>query len=316
MARKLYCPSCGEDVDAFGMLVRGNEVLHCSQCGAHLVSMRQPVAIPPLEVVLIAQDSALLRGVLKEVIEEQGMARTAIACKDGHQLIVQFTERIKERSRVDLVILDFQMQVIDGRETARNIRLLEQTFLKSHKVPLLFFSSVKCDESIKKLLSEVQPAAFLYKKDDTSPLSIATRMKEVLSRIFGQERFVPTGHPSDGTRQSHPLTIRQEADGKVVTLVLEGDLTSQSEEDLFRAVNSSPQGFSTLIMDIGGVEHINSSGMAILIGLVKKAKASGFALAISGASEHHRKLFTMVGLAQYISLFPTLEAAQARAKSI
>jgi len=191
MTKTLYCPSCGEQVQAFEMFVRGIKVRHCPQCGTQ-IKLRPPTTpLPPLEVVLIAQDSMPLSEMLKKLLEDQGISRSGILCKDGHQIISQCTERFKNKERVDLIILDLQMQVLDGKETARSIRLLEQSFLREKKAPLLFFSSIRCDDTVKEFLTEVKPAAFLYKSNDTSPSAISARIKEVISRLFGEGKSIP-----------------------------------------------------------------------------------------------------------------------------
>jgi AmiR/NasT family two-component response regulator len=65
--------------------------------------------------VLIAEDEALIRLDLKEMLEEEGYAVVA-EVGDGQQAVEQATEL-----RPDLVILDIQMPVLDGLAAAEQI---------------------------------------------------------------------------------------------------------------------------------------------------------------------------------------------------
>jgi two-component system, response regulator PdtaR len=65
--------------------------------------------------VLIAEDEALIRLDLKEMLEEEGYTVVAEA-GDGQQAVDQATEL-----RPDLVILDIQMPVLDGLSAAEQI---------------------------------------------------------------------------------------------------------------------------------------------------------------------------------------------------
>ena len=65
--------------------------------------------------VLIAEDEALIRLDLKEMLEEEGYSVVAEA-GDGQQAVEQAREQ-----RPDLVILDIQMPVLDGLSAAEQI---------------------------------------------------------------------------------------------------------------------------------------------------------------------------------------------------
>jgi response regulator NasT len=65
--------------------------------------------------VLIAEDEALIRLDLKEMLEEEGYTVVA-EVGDGQQAVDQ-----AEELRPDLVILDIQMPVLDGLSAAEQI---------------------------------------------------------------------------------------------------------------------------------------------------------------------------------------------------
>jgi two-component system, response regulator PdtaR len=83
------------------------------------VAQPTPLGFPPVSSetirVLIAEDEALIRLDLKEMLEEEGYAVVA-EVGDGQQAVDRATEL-----RPDLVILDIQMPVLDGLSAAEQI---------------------------------------------------------------------------------------------------------------------------------------------------------------------------------------------------
>jgi response regulator NasT len=76
---------------------------------------RTVVTDTPARRVLVAEDEALIRLDLKEMLEEEGYAVVA-EVGDGQQAVDQAREQ-----RPDLVILDIQMPVLDGLSAAAQI---------------------------------------------------------------------------------------------------------------------------------------------------------------------------------------------------
>ena len=68
---------------------------------------------------LIVEDSTLVRRLIRSYIESHAAWRVCGEAENGKAAV----EKVKER-RPDVVILDFQMPVMDGLEAARQIALL------------------------------------------------------------------------------------------------------------------------------------------------------------------------------------------------
>ena len=83
-------------------------------CGSADVARLRPVSNETIRV-LIAEDEALIRLDLKEMLEEEGYTVVA-EVGDGQQAVDRATEL-----RPDLVILDIQMPVLDGLSAAEQI---------------------------------------------------------------------------------------------------------------------------------------------------------------------------------------------------
>lgn len=98
----------------------------------------------------------------------------------------------------------------------------------------------------------------------------------------------------------------------VSVLAFSGDISSTSKEAVLDAYHSLSTPASPLLLDFTGVDYINSSGIAIIIQMLLEAsKAGPRTIGIFGLSPHFRKVFTMVGISKYASLYDDERAALA-----
>jgi anti-anti-sigma regulatory factor len=59
------------------------------------------------------------------------------------------------------------------------------------------------------------------------------------------------------------------------------------------------------------VDYINSSGIALVIQMLMEANKNSQKIAAFGLTPHFQKVFTMVGITKYASLYPDEAAAKA-----
>jgi DNA-binding NarL/FixJ family response regulator len=71
--------------------------------------------VEPEIKILIAEDNSLLRGVLRDALEEAGMTVVGEA-GDGVEAV-----RVAERTRPDVVVMDMRMPNVDGIEATEQI---------------------------------------------------------------------------------------------------------------------------------------------------------------------------------------------------
>jgi anti-anti-sigma factor len=108
----------------------------------------------------------------------------------------------------------------------------------------------------------------------------------------------------------HKLTA---ASGRpVTTMRYIGDISSASKE----AVVGSYEGLDRdtvkqILLDFKGVEYLNSSGIALVIQVLMEASKAGQKVAICGLTPHFTKVFTMVGITKYSTLYTDEAAALA-----
>ncbi len=103
------------------------------------------------------------------------------------------------------------------------------------------------------------------------------------------------------------------ASGTPVTILsFTGDISSTSKDVILESYGKVPAETKLILLDFTGVEYINSSGIAVIIQLLLQASKSGqHKIGIFGLSAHFAKVFNMVGVAKYATLFPDESAAHA-----
>lgn len=186
---KLFCPSCGEDVEYFVMVSGGEELAHCSTCGLilHMPDKKKSSALRSLQYVIAAEDSPLLLKTITHMIQEKGISKEVESCKDGEQFIAKVTERLKNNNQVSLAILDVAMPILNGINAAVIFRAIEKGFGKKRFTPILFFTSYKCDDTFKKVLKYAAPAKYINKGTGASPDQFAERLFEVISQLLSEQ---------------------------------------------------------------------------------------------------------------------------------
>ncbi len=91
---------------------------------------------------------------------------------------------------------------------------------------------------------------------------------------------------------------------------LSGDVTSQAEQEItdgFRKLEK--EGLRKFLLKFNEATYINSSGLAVIISLVSDGKKKKQKIAASGLSGHFRKVFDVIGLTDYMDIYPTEEEA-------
>lgn len=104
------------------------------------------------------------------------------------------------------------------------------------------------------------------------------------------------------------VSIRKNAD--VTILDIRGDFTATTGgtvEEAYQQV--SKDGVKKILLAFNGDNYINSAGIAVLISITAESREQEQAIRITGLSEHFNKIFAMVGLTRYVTIFPSEEAA-------
>lgn len=188
-----YCHACGEQVLTYPVRANDGVELRCSYCGLS-VGRQAPQAEARMECVLLADDEKFLRWLLRDLLVENHLAGTVVACEGGTEMITRFTERLRAKEPPQLIILDILMRDLDGMAAAKAIRAMERGFGITWPVPILFLSALRPDTALRSFVARLQPALFLNKAVDATPDRLAIRLRkmvEYFSRVRNGAAAVP-----------------------------------------------------------------------------------------------------------------------------
>ncbi|HET7529511.1 MAG TPA: STAS domain-containing protein [Mycobacteriales bacterium] len=98
------------------------------------------------------------------------------------------------------------------------------------------------------------------------------------------------------------IEIRGEVDGSAAA-VLSSAYDSAVARDDARCV----------LLDFARVDYINSTGIALIVSVLAKARSENRQVIASGLSDHYRQIFAITRLSDFIQLYDDIDAAAAGA---
>ncbi|MCA1687483.1 MAG: STAS domain-containing protein [Actinobacteria bacterium] len=101
-----------------------------------------------------------------------------------------------------------------------------------------------------------------------------------------------------------------------VVLDLRGEINGFAQGALdaayAEAEASNPE---AILLNFEGVDYINSTGIALIVGLLAKARASKRRLLAYGLSDHYVEIFNITRLSDFLSVLPDEQSAVAEASA-
>ena len=102
--------------------------------------------------------------------------------------------------------------------------------------------------------------------------------------------------------------VRQERG--VVVLDLRGEINDFAQEALdaayAEAESNDPE---VILLNFEEIDYINSTGIALIVGLLARARVSKRRLVAYGLSDHYVEIFEITRLSDFMSVFPDEESA-------
>jgi anti-anti-sigma factor len=99
--------------------------------------------------------------------------------------------------------------------------------------------------------------------------------------------------------------------GGGATIDLHGDIDGGAREAIDAAYTAAAEGQGPVLLNFTQVGYINSTGIALIVGLLARARADGRPVAACGLSDHYRGIFEITRLSDFMSIYPDETAAQA-----
>lgn len=96
----------------------------------------------------------------------------------------------------------------------------------------------------------------------------------------------------------------------VAIIELHGEINAFAEQALNAAyVESCMSNPGAILLDFSGVDYINSTGIALIVSLMGKARQAKCRLMASGLSDHYQEIFTITRLSDFMNIYPDKAAA-------
>jgi anti-anti-sigma factor len=96
---------------------------------------------------------------------------------------------------------------------------------------------------------------------------------------------------------------------RMPVIELSGDVDRDAEAALLDAFERAAAGAREVGLDFDRTGYINSTGLAVLVQLLARARAEGCAIHAFGLSDHYREIFEITRLADFVTIHGDRSAA-------
>jgi anti-anti-sigma factor len=92
--------------------------------------------------------------------------------------------------------------------------------------------------------------------------------------------------------------------GGVAIVDLPAQIDSTAERALTGAYGAAAdRGAQRVLLNFGGVQFLSSTGIALIVGLLARARKEGRAISASGLSDHYREIFEITRLSDFMRIY-------------
>lgn len=99
-------------------------------------------------------------------------------------------------------------------------------------------------------------------------------------------------------------------DGTKAVIDLLGDINRAAEPVLADAYSeATAAGSQSVLLNFAGTEFINSTGIAVIVGILARARQEQVTVSACGLTEHYEHIFEITRLADFMPMFPDEQAA-------
>jgi len=109
--------------------------------------------------------------------------------------------------------------------------------------------------------------------------------------------------------QAFDSHIRKEGDTAIIDL--QGEINGLAEAGLNHAYTQAEASASTIVLNFSQVDYINSTGIALIVGLLARARKERKTLAVYGLSPHYREIFEITRLVDFMQIYQDEASAMA-----
>ena len=95
-----------------------------------------------------------------------------------------------------------------------------------------------------------------------------------------------------------------------VVIDLHGEINAFAEKELNAAYTAAETNNpASVLLNFKGVHYMNSTGIALIVGLMSRARKNHRSLVVSGLSDHYAEIFKITRLSDFMTIYPDETAA-------
>jgi anti-anti-sigma factor len=103
------------------------------------------------------------------------------------------------------------------------------------------------------------------------------------------------------TTRELAVAVRKEAGDPVIELT--GDVNASAEAALMDGyAEATAGGARAVVLDFAGADYINSTGIALIVGLLAQARTHDVEIKATNLSSHYREIFEITRLADFMTI--------------
>jgi anti-anti-sigma factor len=111
-----------------------------------------------------------------------------------------------------------------------------------------------------------------------------------------------------GTSDTTMTTVRMR--GRVAVIDLAGDIDATADQPLQAAWREATQDApDAVVLNFEHAGYINSTGIAVIVGLLAQARANRIPLGAYGLTPHYQEIFQITRLADFMTIRPDEDSA-------
>lgn len=108
-----------------------------------------------------------------------------------------------------------------------------------------------------------------------------------------------------------PARANVRIEGTTAIVELAGDINRTAEPVLTDAyAQAAAAGCTSIILNFAGTEFINSTGIAVIVGVLAKARQESRTVSACGLTDHYKHIFEITRLADFMPMFTDEVAAR------
>lgn len=98
--------------------------------------------------------------------------------------------------------------------------------------------------------------------------------------------------------------------GSVAVMTLSGQVDRSALAALNEAYDEvAATAAASVLLDFSAVDYINSTGIALIVGILGRARAENRHVLATGLTDHYQRIFSITRLSDFIAVYPDVTSA-------